>query len=78
MEIKINAKDELLKRLSDLIGDLKWASTLVEDGKEIPCGRKLQGARSKMLTLVNLVKLIPDDLVVTCEAPAENVAETTN
>lgn len=55
-------KDELLKQLSDLICDIKLASVLVENGKEVPCFHKLQGSRAKLLNLVEFVKRIPDNL----------------
>ncbi len=76
----MNIKIELLARCSDLISDLSWARTLVEDGKEVPCHRKLQGLMAKLLSLVEFAKIIPDDIQVNIkmEAPTEDVAKTTD
>ncbi len=65
-------QQELLARLSDLIGDLRWTNTLLEDGKIVFAHRKLQGVRAKALMMVNSVKGVKPP-----EETAENVAPET-
>lgn len=67
----VNLKDELLRRLSDVIGDLKWVNTLLEDGKFISCHRKIQGVRTKVMGLAEIGKLLQDDIHVVPAAPQE-------
>lgn len=77
-------KNVVIKRLQDIFNDVKWANHLVEEGKEVPADRKLQGVRTKMLALMELVhRNLPDDLglaelnSVQEEETQENVAQTT-
>lgn len=72
-------KNVIVKRLQDIFSDVKWANHLVEEGKEVPADRKLQGVRTKMLALMELVhRNLPDDLAfVQEEEIPENVAQTT-
>lgn len=72
-------KTTIIKRLQDIFSDVKWANHLVEEGKEVPADRKLQGVRTKMLVLMDLVhKNIPDDIefIQTEGNPTEDVAQT--
>ena len=72
-------KNVIVKRLQDILSDVKWANHLVEEGKEVPADRKLQGVRTKMLVLMSLVhRQLPEDLeFVQEEGITENVAQTT-
>lgn len=76
----VTLKTLIVKRMQDIFSDIKWANHLVEEGKEVPADRKLQGVRTKMLALMELVhKNLPDDLVwVQEEGTVENVAEATS
>ncbi len=69
-----------MKRLQDIFGDVKWANLLVEEGKEVPADRKLQGVRTKMMVLMKLIhRNLPEDLnFVPEEENSENVAQTTS
>ena len=61
----IALKDLIMKRLQDIFSDVKWANHLVEEGKDVPADRKLQGIRTKMLALMEFVhKSLPDDYLV--------------
>jgi len=73
----LTLKIVIVKRLQDIFSDVKWANHLVEEGKEVPADRKLQGIRTKMLALMDIVhKNLPDDLeFIQEEIP--NVAEAT-
>jgi len=73
--MEINMKDEIFRRCSDLITEVKWARTLVEEGKEVPCYRKLQGVSTKLLSMVDFIKTIPNDILI---ETSENVAKTTD
>jgi len=61
-------KDLIMKRLQDIFSDVKWANHLVEEGKDVPADRKLQGVRTKTLALMEFVhKNLPDDLALVQE-----------
>ncbi len=77
----LTLKMVIVKRLQDIFSDVKWANHLVEEGKEVPADRKLQGIRTKMLALMDIVhRNVPDDLSFVSEIVEEdlkNVAEAT-
>ena len=78
----MTVKTVIVKRLQDIFSDVKWANHLVEEGKEVPADRKLQGIRTKMLALMELIhRNLPDELYfiqeVEEEVSAANVAQTT-
>lgn len=72
-------KNVIVKGMQDVFSDVKWANHLVEEGKEVWADRKLQGIRTKMLVLMDMVhRNIPDDLPFVQEEDAtENVAQAT-
>ncbi len=72
-------KNVIVKRMQDVFSDVKWANHLVEEGKDVPADRKLQGIRTKMLALMNIIhRNLPDDLPFIQEEDAtENVAQAT-
>ncbi len=71
-------KDVVTKRLQDVFSDIKWANNLVEEGKEVPAHRKLQGVRAKLLCIMELVnKQMPDDIPVKWEETTDVAPETT-
>lgn len=76
----LTLKTVIVKRLQDIFSDVKWANHLIEEGKEVPADRKLQGIRTKMLVLMELVhRNLPDDLhFIQEEEILENVAQTTS
>ena len=76
----VTLKIVIVKRLQDIFSDVKLANHLVEEGKEVPADRKLQGIRTKMLALMEIVhRNLPDDLpFVQEEEEPENVAQTTS
>lgn len=76
----LTLKTVIVKRLQDIFSDVKWANHLVEEGKEVPADRKLQGVRTKMLALMELVhRNLPDDLsFIQEEETLEDVAQTTS
>lgn len=68
-------KNVIVGRLQDIFDDVKMANCLVESGKEVPCDRKLQGVRTKLVNLMEAInKEMPEDF--TYEIP-ENVAKET-
>jgi hypothetical protein len=72
-------KTVVIKRMQDIFSDVKWANHLVEEGKEVPADRKLQGIRTKMLALMEMVhKNLPDELEFIQEEEAPNVAQENN
>lgn len=73
-------KNVIVKRIQDIFSDVKWANHLVEEGKEVPADRKLQGIRTKMLVLMDLVhRNLPENLpFIQEESIAENVAQETS
>lgn len=75
----LTLKKLLIRRMQDILSDVKWANSLVEEGKEVPADRKLQGIRTKVMDLLKLThQQIPDDLdFIREEASVENVAQTT-
>ena len=75
----VTLKTLIIKRMQDIFSDVKWANHLVEEGKEVPADRKLQGIRAKMLVLMDVVhRNLPDDLPFIQEEDAtENVAQAT-
>lgn len=71
----MNLKDVMFKRMQDMFGDLKWTEHLVEDGKDVPAHRKLQGLKAKMLATMDLVKeKMPDNIEIQVDT---NVAQET-
>lgn len=76
----LTLKTVIVKRLQDIFSDVKWANHLVEEGKEVPADRKLQGIRTKMLALMELIhRNLPDDLCfIQEEEILDNVAQTTS
>lgn len=75
----VTLKIVIVKRLQDIFSDVKWANHLVEEGKEVPADRKLQGIRTKMLALMDIVhRNLPDDLPFVLEEGVEDVAQTTS
>ncbi len=74
----VTLKNLIVKRMQDIFSDVKWANHLIEEGKEVPADRKLQGVRTKLLALMELVhRNLPDDLsfVQEEEDRPENVAQ---
>lgn len=72
----VTLKMLIIKRLQDIFSDVKWANHLVEEGKEVPADRKLQGIRTKMLALMDIVhRNLPDDLEFIQEVQQENATE---
>ncbi len=67
--MNVNLKEEIQKRLSDVIGDVKFSNILLEEGKEILCSRKMQGVQTKLLQLLAIAHSLSDDI---------HVVETTN
>ncbi len=67
----VNLKDEVLRRIGAILSEVRLANALVEEGKEIACDRRLQGVRARMLNLIELLKLIPDDINVAQETYRE-------
>lgn len=76
----VTLKILIVKRLQDIFSDVKWANHLVEEGKEVPADRKLQGVRTKMLALMEIIhRNLPDNLeFVQEEEISDNVAQTTS
>lgn len=73
----LTLKTVIIKRLQDIFSDVKWANHLVEEGKEVPADRKLQGIRSKMLVVMDIIhRNMPEDLEFIQENEEENVAQT--
>lgn len=78
-------KTVIVKRMQDILSDVKWANHLVEEGKDVPADRKLQGIRTKILALMDIThRNLPDDLefaqtetMEITEEITENVAQTT-
>lgn len=74
----VTLKTTIIRRLQDIFSDVKWANHLVEDGKEVGADRKLQGVRTKMLSLMELIhKNIPDDIEF-AEQDEKHVAQETS
>ena len=68
----LTLKTVIVKRLQDIFSDVKWANLLIEEGKEVPADRKLQGVRTKMLALMKLISAnLPDEL----EFIQENISD---
>lgn len=72
-------KEVVVKSLQDIFNDVKWANHLVEEGKEVPADRKLQGVRAKMLRIMKIVhEQMPEEVSYKEEEPlTENVAQET-
>lgn len=74
----VNLKDVLIGRLSDIFSDVRLANSLVDEGKEVHTSRRLQGARTKILSLMEDIKNeFPDILVEQQEAETNVAPETT-
>ena len=75
----VTLKNVIVNGMKDVFSDVKWAKHLVEEGKDVPADRKLQGIRTKMLVLMEIVhRNIPDDLpFIQQEEDTEDVAQTT-
>ena len=74
----MTVKNVIVKRMQDILSDVKWANHLVEEGKDVPADRKLQGIRTKILALMDIVhRNLPDDLEFTQTEATEDVAQTT-
>lgn len=76
---KLKWKAVLVGRLQDIFDDVKMANHLVEAGKEIPCDRRLQGVRTKLVNLMEAInKEMPEDFtyVVPENVAQENTTET--
>lgn len=71
-------KNAIIERLQDILGDVIRASNLVENGKEVPADRKLQGVRTRMVALIkDLQKEVTEMTEATTEeVTVENVAQT--
>lgn len=52
-----NMRDEILRRLGDLVGEVRVARAFVEAGKEIACERQLQGVSAKLLNFIEFIKI---------------------
>lgn len=75
----VTQKTAIIKRLQDIFSDIKWANHLVEEGKDVPADRKLQGVRTKMLDLMDMIhRNLPDTLeFIKTEDTTEDVAQAT-
>jgi len=71
----LNVKDESLKRIGDILSEIRLANALVAEGKEVACDRRLQGIRAKILNFVDFLKTIPDDIYVAQENNTERTEQ---
>jgi len=69
-----NLRDALIGRLSDIFSDVKMANSLVDEGKEVHTSRRLQGVKTKILALMEDIRIHPDAQL---EETKENVASET-
>lgn len=70
----VNLKDVLIRRLSDIFSDVKFANSLVDEGKEVHTSRRLQGVKTKILNLMEDVKNHFPDVQMEIEESTTNVA----
>lgn len=67
-----------LEMAVSLFNQLKSAKSLVDDGKEVKCSSQLQGAKTRCLSLINVLKYIAErdnNNVMVSQSVSQDISE---
>ena len=61
MESVENTNIHVLESIKAIFDQIKVAKNLVDDGKEVKCSQKLQGAKTRCLHLIELLSITKNE-----------------